>query len=72
MNINLKTLMFSSLGHFTACSNGTFGENCMYKCSEHCFQNETCNKFDGYCPNGCNIGWDGEGCDRGQRAKYDI
>lgn len=51
--------------YFAACSNGTYGENCQYNCSGHCFQNETCNRLEGYCPNGCDIGWDGEACEGG-------
>lgn len=38
---------------------GSFGENCQYQCSVHCF-NQTCDRFNGSCVFGCK-----ETCDLG-------
>ncbi|XP_062602036.1 multiple epidermal growth factor-like domains protein 10 [Saccostrea cucullata] len=39
------------------CENGTFGSNCQSKCSGHCAGEIPCNKVDGFCTQGCAVGW---------------
>lgn len=42
----------------------SYGENCRNPCSPHCY-NQTCEKFKGQCLFGCNDGFYGEKCERG-------
>lgn len=35
--------------YFIVCSNGEYGGNCIYKCSENCGNGEVCDKVYGYC-----------------------
>ncbi|XP_053400705.1 protein draper-like [Mercenaria mercenaria] len=45
------------------CDNGTYSQNCSFKCSGHCKHNAGCNKQDGTCQDGCSPGYTGGKCD---------
>ena len=48
-----------------ACDHGYFGPECKGKCG-HCLDNNTCNRLDGKCPNGCESGYQGDFCKTGK------
>ena len=47
--------------NISACSDGSYGDNCTKKCSENCFLKTMCNKISGTCGK-CKPGWDNEIC----------
>lgn len=47
------------------CVNGTFGYDCVKKCSGHCVYDSPCNKKTGVCDMGCNPGYFDTYCSRG-------
>ncbi|KAK3772808.1 hypothetical protein RRG08_000288 [Elysia crispata] len=48
---------------YAACTNNTFGANCLEKCSPNCGGlNNACDNFNGFCFNGCDDGYLGERC----------
>lgn len=56
-------IFFSIYFHiFTACPYGFFGEECSEKCHPTC---KNCNIFNGFCNFGCNPGWEGDFCHKG-------
>jgi len=60
---------FQAIFWFSACANGTYGQNCNGMCS-HCLNNQPCNRIDGRCEQGCEIGYTGVKCDTGRSYKY--
>lgn len=46
---------------FTECNNGSYGNNCLEKCSANCL-NTPCNHSTGECTDGCKDGWQGFNC----------
>lgn len=44
---------------------GTFGPDCVHKCSGVCFGDVACNRTTGKCDTGCDIGYTGVMCDTG-------
>lgn len=56
----------------SACSDGSYGDNCTNKCSENCFQMTMCNKISGTCGK-CKDGWDSDFCNESKfefKKKY--
>ena len=49
--------------HYSGCIQ-SYGENCQYPCSIHCF-NQTCDRFYGICQFGCENGYHGQKCEQG-------
>jgi hypothetical protein len=48
------------------CNAGSYGHNCVEKCSENCAGGqENCDPISGRCRLGCKAGWIGQLCDRG-------
>lgn len=47
---------------FIVCLYGFFGEECFEKCYLIC---KNCNIFNGFCNFGCNLGWEGDFCYKG-------
>lgn len=50
---------------FSECPTGTFGSDCVYNCSAHCFGDAPCDRTTGRCDSGCTPGYTGELCDTG-------
>lgn len=48
------------------CPPGSYGENCGYTCSNNCYMDNVCNRFNGQCELGCKAGWTGISCDQGK------
>lgn len=46
------------------CPAGYFGLKCMTGCIGHCKDNEPCNHLNGFCEEGCLLGWTGVNCDK--------
>ncbi|KAH9490852.1 hypothetical protein Btru_033551 [Bulinus truncatus] len=44
------------------CPLGRFGEKCQQNCSAQCKNGTTCDKVDGLCPFGCELGYEGTSC----------
>lgn len=51
----------------TECSDGTYGYNCVNKCSGHCLNDSSCNKQTGQCDGGCKPGYKDADC---RKSKY--
>lgn len=49
----------------TECHPGTYGPNCLQKCSGNCLNKSTCNRTNGTCDMGCGSGYTGDLCDKG-------
>lgn len=47
------------------CVIGWYGENCNRRCAGHCKDGTTCNHVTGQCNEGCDTGWTGFMCDKG-------
>lgn len=60
----LGLLLYSCLYFIIECSQ-SYGENCRYPCSSHCY-NQSCDKFNGRCLYCCTDGFYGELCDKGK------
>lgn len=54
----------------TECINGTYGYDCVNKCSGHCLNDSPCNKQTGYCDRGCNQGYINAYCSKGNPYAY--
>lgn len=51
----------------TECSDGTYGYNCLNKCSGHCLYDYPCNKKTGHCDKGCSPGYTTDSaCNKGK------
>ncbi|ESO86418.1 hypothetical protein LOTGIDRAFT_167232 [Lottia gigantea] len=50
------------------CSRGTYGSECNNFC--HCSNYDKCDVKTGQCPNGCQIGWDGDSCNTKCEGSY--
>ena len=48
-----------------ACDHEYYGHQCQGKCG-HCLGNNTCNRLDGVCSNGCESGYQGDFCKTGK------
>lgn len=46
------------------CEGGKFGQNCSSVCG-HCPDKKQCNNINGTCPNGCDSGYQGSHCTKG-------
>lgn len=44
-----------------ACDDGTFGQDCRYRCSENCLNGEVCDRMDGHCDS-CVPGYQRSSC----------
>lgn len=51
------------------CTDGWYGVNCNQQCSGHCRDDTTCNHVTGQCEKGCDKGWSGSLCDKGNLLK---
>ena len=51
-----------------ACSGGSYGKDCTYRCSGNCWNWEPCNPVDGRCAQ-CMAGWENEFCNK---SKFSI
>lgn len=50
------------------CKEGWYGNNCTEQCTEHCKDGTTCNHVTGLCDEGCDAGWKGYMCDKGNAS----
>lgn len=50
---------------FIECTDGWYGLNCTQKCDGHCRDDTACNHMTGMCEGGCDAGWTGNLCDKG-------
>ncbi|KAK3799000.1 hypothetical protein RRG08_043453 [Elysia crispata] len=49
---------------FPDCPGNTFGGRCTDVCNQNCGgANNTCKRFDGFCINGCDVGFQGNTCE---------
>lgn len=55
----------------TECREWWFGENCSQQCVGHCIDNTKCNHVTGQCDRGCDAGWTGSFCDKGNYKYID-
>lgn len=51
---------------FSECLSGNFGTDCRYTCTGHCKHGTFCHHIDGWCPSGCQDGWQGPYCEDGE------
>lgn len=51
------------------CDVGKFGQNCSSLCG-HCLEKEQCHYINGTCPKGCDSGYHGSDCTRGNKKLY--
>lgn len=49
----------------TECDDGTYGYNCVNRCSGHCINGSLCNKQTGCCDSGCIPGFANDDCGKG-------
>lgn len=54
---------------FVVCDDGTFGYDCIGKCSTNCLNELPCNKKTGHCENGCNPGYTDNDCSK-RKCRY--
>ena len=55
-----------NLSSVTACTSGTYGQNCTLNCPENC-RDGACHRENGTCTNGCKDGYyETDGCDIGE------
>lgn len=47
------------------CPLGTYGPDCLHKCTGKCLDAVACNRTTGKCDTGCDIGYTGELCETG-------
>lgn len=47
------------------CGRGWYGVNCSRRCVGHCKDGATCNHVTGQCNGGCDAGWEGYLCEKG-------
>lgn len=50
---------------FLECDDGTFGNDCVHQCSDHCLSDSPCNKQSGQCVGGCEPGYTSSDCSQG-------
>lgn len=50
---------------FLECDDGTFGNDCVHQCSDHCLSDSPCNKQSGQCVGGCELGYTSSDCSQG-------
>lgn len=50
----------------TECKEWWFGDNCSQQCVGYCRDNNTCNHVTGQCNRGCDAGWTGDMCKKGE------
>lgn len=48
-----------------ACSHGWYGQDCEQRCIGYCKRNTFCNHMTGQCEQGCDVGWSGSFCNKG-------
>lgn len=46
------------------CRQGHNGKDCSQKCSENCYLEDQCDRFNGKCDKGCKPDWIGNTCDQ--------
>lgn len=62
--INFFYMLFLILRFvFVECSSYEYGQNCLNRCSSHCYNNETCDTFFGNCSR-CADGYQDAKCDK--------
>lgn len=49
----------------TACSHWWYGQDCEQRCIGYCKRNTFCNQMTGQCEQGCDVGWSGSFCNKG-------
>lgn len=49
----------------TACSHGWYGQDCEQRCSGYCKRYTSCNHMTRQCEKGCEVGWSGSFCNKG-------
>lgn len=47
------------------CVDGRYGQNCLNTCTSHCKYINVCNHLTGQCKGGCDVGWTGSFCKKG-------
>lgn len=50
---------------FLEFDDGTFGNDCVHQCSDHCLSDSPCNKQSGQCVGGCELGYTSSDCSQG-------
>lgn len=63
--IKLQFLKAVTTFYCTECDDGTYGYNCVHKCSGHCLNDSSCNKKTGHCDMGCKLGYTYSNCSKG-------
>ena len=75
MSMTIKKSFLAKYFEFfeAACTNNTFGANCLEKCSPNCGGlNNACDNFNGFCFNGCDDGYLGERCGARKYKKENV
>lgn len=54
------------LSLFVECVEGWYGINCSKQCGGHCRDNIVCHHVTGQCDKGCDAGWTGYFCNKGE------
>lgn len=52
------------------CREGFYGVKCNQQCSGHCRGGITCNHVTGLCDGGCDAGWTGSFCGKGNNCYF--
>lgn len=54
------------------CESGWYGDNCNRPCLGHCKDGATCNHVTGQCDAGCDAGWTGYLCEKGNLSNTNV
>lgn len=65
MFVFMVLLWSRALFYQIECKEGWFGQNCSQLCSRHCRDDAFCNHMTGQCEKGCDFGWTGYICEKG-------
>lgn len=61
----LNDVKYNPLYYLSECGRGWYGGNCSRRCVGHCKDGATCNHVTGQCNGGCDAGWEGYLCEKG-------